>query len=255
MSAFLTLNDVGQQFDGNGQSLIAYEHVNLELDEGEFLCILGPSGCGKTSLLRNIGGFHKPTWGEVLVDGQVVTEPGQHCATVFQSFDQLLVWKTVLGNVVFALMATGKCKSKREARDIAMKYLDMVDLTGFVDYYPHQLSGGMKQRVAIARALALKPRLMLMDEPFAALDADTRTVLQKELVRIWADTGITILFITHSIIESIALSTKLMCMGGQPGGIKLFFDNPVEGERGKTRTPESPGYSECWSMLSKVVRK
>ena len=255
MSAFLELKDLGQRFEANGQQHIPFEHVNLTVDRGEFLCILGSSGCGKTTLLRQIGGFEVPTWGEVLLEGEKVTKPGPHCAMVFQTFDQLLVWKTVLGNVMFPLTVTGKCKKKSNAQERAMHYLEMVGLTKFANYYPHQLSGGMKQRVAIARALAMEPPLMLMDEPFAALDADTRTGLQKELLHIWAKTGITILFVTHSIIESIALSTKLLAMGEHPDSIKIHMANPVEGERGVLRTPESKGYSECWSMLSKAVRK
>ncbi len=255
MSAFLELLNLGQQFVANGQTTVPFKDVNLSLDKGEFLCILGSSGCGKTTLLRNVGGFEKPTWGEVRVDGKLVTAPGLHCAMVFQTFDQLLVWKTVVGNVMFPLLTSKKCKNRQQAREVAMHYLDMVGLTKFADFYPHQLSGGMKQRVAIARALAMEPPLMLMDEPFASLDADTRTALQKELIRIWAATGITILFVTHSIIESIALSTKLLAMGEYPDSVKIFMDNPVEGERGVLKTPESRGYPECWSMLSKAVRK
>ncbi len=253
MSAFLELRDLGQRFAADGHELIPFEHVNLALARGEFLCILGASGCGKTTLLRNIGGFERPTSGQVIVDGQAVTKPGLHCATVFQTFDQLLPWKTVLGNVMFPLLAGKKCKTKPEARDRAKANLSMVGLTPFENYYPHQLSGGMKQRVAIARALSMEPPMMLMDEPFASLDADTRTALQKELIRIWHQTGITILFVTHSIIESIALSTKLLVMGN--GGVQMFIDNPVQGRRGVLRTPQSPGYSECWSMLNEAVRK
>ncbi len=253
MSAFLELLDLGQRFTANNSTLTPFEHVNLELAQGEFLCILGASGCGKTTLLRNVGGFERPTSGQVIVDGQAVTKPGLHCATVFQTFDQLLPWKTVLGNVMFPLLASKKCRSRKEARARAVAQLELVGLTEFVDYYPHQLSGGMKQRVAIARALCMEPRMMLMDEPFASLDADTRTALQKELVRLWALSGITILFVTHSIMESIALSTKLMVMGN--GGVQMLLDNPVQGERGKLRTPESQGYAECWAMLNGAVRK
>lgn len=254
MSAFLELRDLGQRFaSADGGFHIAYEHLNLSLDQGEFLCILGSSGCGKTTLLRNVGGFETPSWGEVLLEGVPITRPGLHCAMVFQTFDQLLTWRTTLQNVVFPLIH-GKHMNKKQAREQARHYLNMVGLSKYENYYPHQLSGGMKQRVAIARALALEPRLMLMDEPFAALDADTRTQLQRELLRIWVETNITILFVTHSIQESISLSTKLMAMGEYPEGVKIFMDNPVEGARGEMRTPESKGSSECWAMLAKAVR-
>lgn len=255
MSAFLELVNLTQEFVTNGQKHTAYKNVSLSLNKGDFLSIIGPSGCGKTTLLRTIGGFLEPTYGSVRIDGKEISEPGKHCAMVFQTFDQLFPWKTVLGNVVYPLMVNGKYKSKREAADHAMKYIEMVGLVNFKDYYPHYLSGGMKQRVAIARALALEPSLILMDEPFASLDADTRTMLQGELKSIWYNSGITVLFVTHSIIEAIALSTKFLAMGEGDTSIKLFGDNPVDGEAGKLRTPESPGYSECWGMLSKIIRR
>lgn len=255
MSAFLEIQSLGQRFMSGTQEHITYKDMNLTLDKGEFLCILGSSGCGKTTLLRTVGGFEKPTWGRVLVNGREITGPGRHCSMVFQTFEQLFPWKTIMGNVLFPLLNGPSPMPRREAVERAGHYLEMVGLTKFADYYPHQLSGGMKQRVAIARALAIESDLMLMDEPFASLDADTRTSLQKELVRIWDQTKITILFVTHSIIESIALGSKLMAMGEYPEGVKLFIDNPVKGERGKLRTPESEGYSECWAMLSRMIRK
>ena len=254
MSAFLEIENLTQEFESNGQRHVAYKNVSLTLDEGEFLSIIGPSGCGKTTLLKTIGGFIKPTSGTVKISGNIITDPGEHCSMVFQTFDQLFPWKTVLGNVVYPLLVSKKLKSRREAVHQAVEYLEMVGLEKFRDYYPHQLSGGMKQRVAIARALSLKPTLMLMDEPFASLDADTRTMLQGELKSIWFNSGITVLFVTHSIMEAIALSTKFLAMGDSDDSIRLFDDNKVGGECGRLRTPESPGYAECWGMLSRIVR-
>lgn len=254
MSKFLEVEGLTQKFVMNGEEHIPYRDVNFSLDKGEFLSIIGSSGCGKTTLLRTIGGFLTPTSGSVKIDGKIIKEPGNHCAMVFQTFEQLFPWKTVLSNVSYPLLVNGRFKSKEEAYDHAMKYIDMVGLAKFYNYYPHNLSGGMKQRVAIARALALEPELILMDEPFASLDADTRTMLQGELKRIWYDTGITVLFVTHSIIEAIALSTKFLAMGDQAKSIKLFEDNPVKESTGKINTPETPGYSETWGKLSKMIR-
>ena len=255
MSAFLEIKNLRKTFESGQAVQTVFSDVSLTLQKGEFLCIVGSSGCGKTTLLRVVGGFEHATSGEVLLEGQRVTEPGPRCAMVFQTFDQLLPWKTVLGNIAYPLMVNRRTANHQEARARAGEYLEMVGLTKFADYYPHKLSGGMKQRVAIARALSMQPELILMDEPFASLDAETRTTLQKELKRIWRESGITVLFVTHSIIESIALSTKLLAMGEYPESVKLFLDNPVEGPRGELKTPESPGYAECWGKLSKAIRK
>jgi NitT/TauT family transport system ATP-binding protein len=254
MSAFLELKGLTKSFDAGQARYEVFSDVSLTLEKGEFLCIVGSSGCGKTTLLRVVGGFERATGGEVLLEGRPVTAPGPRCAMVFQTFDQLLPWKTVEDNIAYPLTAGGQARGRREARARSGEYLEMVGLTQFARYYPHQLSGGMKQRVAIARALAMRPELILMDEPFASLDAESRTTLQKELKRIWRESGITVLFVTHSIIESISLSTKLMAMGQAPS-VKLFMDNPVEGPREALKTPESPGYAECWGMLSKAIRK
>lgn len=254
MNKFLEIEGLTQKFAMNEGEHVAYQDVSLDLAKGEFLAILGPSGCGKTTLLRTIGGFLEPTSGVVKIDGEVIKEPGKHCATVFQTFDQLFPWKTVLGNVIYPLVINGKFKSKKQAEQHAMTYIEMVGLAKFRDYYPHKLSGGMIQRVAIARALALKPSLILMDEPFASLDADTRTNLQGELKRIWHSSGITVLFVTHSIMEAILLSTKFLAMGDGTASVKLFEPNPVKGEPGKLNTPESAGYAETWGRLSKLIR-
>jgi len=255
MSSHLEIRHLSHHFSFNGEITPVFNDISLSLNKGEFLCILGVSGCGKTTLLRRLAGFLKPVEGEIFIDGNLMTNPEKHCAMVFQTFDQLLPWKTVLSNVTYPLLINKNAnRTKTQSREIAQKYLDMVGLSKFLDYYPHQLSGGMKQRVAIARALAMQPSLILMDEPFASLDADTRTALQKILLRIWKQSGVTVLFVTHSIIESIALSTKMMVLGPNAEGIKLFMDNPVKGEPGVPRTPQSPGYPECWSLLSNMIR-
>lgn len=249
---FLQVNGLTQIFDG----FTAYEDISFSLDAGDFLCIIGPSGCGKTTLLRSIGGFITPTRGHVMIKDVQVTSPGSECSMVFQTFDQLFPWKTVRGNVEYPLRINKKAKSKREANQLSQQYIDMVGLTAFTDRYPYQLSGGMKQRVAIARALALGKKTMLMDEPFASLDADSRTFLQSELKRIWKQTGITVLFITHSIIEAISLGTKILVMGKDNQGIQLMMDNPVEEnpQRYGMRSPESKGYAEFWTELNRLIR-
>jgi len=254
MSKFLEIKGLTQRFISNSEEHVAYKDINVSLDKGEFLSILGPSGCGKTTILKTIGGFLDPTSGRVEINGKEILEPGKHCAMVFQTFDQLFPWKTVIDNVVYPLIVNKRFKSTRDAERHALKYLEMVGLTKFKNYYPNNLSGGMKQRVAIARALALEPELILMDEPFASLDADTRTMLQSLLKRIWHDSGITVLFVTHSIMEAIALSTKFMVMGDQEKSIKLFEDNFVKGKPGKLNTPEDFRYSDTWSKLSRIIR-
>jgi len=250
----LQIEHLTQTFTNGPDAHTAYEDVTISLEKGEFLCIIGPSGCGKTTLLRSVGGFQRPTAGRIVVNDRTITEPGTHCAMIFQTFDQLFPWRTVLGNVTYPLLAGKKCSNKAEAEAKAKAHLAMVGLKEYEKYYPYQLSGGMKQRVAIARALALEPELILMDEPFASLDADTRTNLQKELKRIWARSGLTVLFVTHSIIEAIGLSTKLLVLSPERPSVKLFADNPVGGPRDAVKNPESPGYGSCWVMLNDLIR-
>lgn len=255
MSEYLEIRNLSQRFSFNNEETLVFHDVSFTLGKGSFLCILGRSGCGKTTLLRCLAGFLKPSEGDILIEGVPVTNPGRHCAMVFQTFDQLLPWKTVLGNVVYPLLINKLAsQTKEQAIEVAREYLSMVGLSSNLDYYPHQLSGGMKQRVAIARALAMQPSLILMDEPFASLDADTRTLLQRELLQIWKASGATVLFVTHSIIEAIGLSNKMLVMGDNSESIRLFMDNPVEGEPGVLRTPQSPGYPECWTLLSETIR-
>ncbi|MFF9980334.1 ABC transporter ATP-binding protein [Streptomyces erythrochromogenes] len=205
----------------------ALDGIDLEIQSGEFLVVVGPSGCGKSTLLDLLGGLSTPTAGRILLDGKPVTGPGLDRGIVFQQY-ALLPWRTALGNVEFGLEATGVPRRERTSR--AREFLDLVGLTGFEDRHPHQLSGGMRQRVAIARSLAYDPDVLLMDEPFAALDAQTRESLQDELRRIWQRTGKTVVFITHGIEEAVYLGQKVAVMTSRPGRIKEIV--PVSfGER------------------------
>ncbi|MFE5679678.1 ABC transporter ATP-binding protein [Streptomyces erythrochromogenes] len=215
----------------------ALDGIDLEIRSGEFLVVVGPSGCGKSTLLDLLGGLSAPTAGRILLDGKPVTGPGLDRGIVFQQY-ALLPWRTALGNVEFGLEATGVPRRERKAR--AREFLDLVGLTGFEDRHPHQLSGGMRQRVAIARSLAYDPDVLLMDEPFAALDAQTRESLQDELRRIWQRTGKTVVFITHGIEEAVYLGQKVAVMTSRPGRIKEIV--PVAfGERPGTGTGTGTG--------------
>ncbi len=204
--------------------LLALGGVNLSINKGEFVSIVGPSGCGKSTFLDLVGGLSKPNDGTIYIDGRSVNGPGLDRGIVFQQY-ALFPWRTALGNVEFGLESQNV--EKKERTDIAQKYLSLVGLTGFETRYPYELSGGMKQRVAIARALAYNPDILLMDEPFGALDAQTREILQRELLRIWEETHKTILFITHSIDEAVFLSDRVAIMTARPGTIKQVIDIPI----------------------------
>ncbi|GJE68734.1 ABC transporter ATP-binding protein [Methylorubrum podarium] len=200
--------------------------VSFDVLPGDRFVLLGPSGCGKSTLLKAVGGYMAPTEGEIRLKGQVVTGPGPDRMMVFQEFDQLLPWKTVKQNVVFALEASGRLTG-RAAEERAMAYIDKVNLTKFVDSYPHMLSGGMKQRVAIARGMAMEPDILLMDEPFAALDALTRRRMQDELLALWDETRFTVLFVTHSIPEAIKIGSRILLLSPHPGEVKAELNSAV----------------------------
>ncbi|HEY7363497.1 MAG TPA: ABC transporter ATP-binding protein [Methylomirabilota bacterium] len=200
--------------------VVALERFDLAVDEGEFVCLLGPSGCGKSTLLNIVAGFVKPTEGRVSLDGTEVTGPGRDRGVVFQDH-ALFPWFRVGQNVEFGLKMVGTSRPERER--IADRYLDLVGLRSFRAAFPKELSGGMKQRVAIARALANDPKILLMDEPFGALDAQTRRLMQDELTKIWAATGKTILFVTHAIEESLLLADRVVVMSARPGRIKAVL--------------------------------
>jgi NitT/TauT family transport system ATP-binding protein len=219
--AKLEARNIGKQFlavQRNETKLIsAIQNVNLTIEDEQFVCFVGPSGCGKTTLLNILAGLDKPTEGEIILNGRPVTETGPDRIMVFQE-NALFPWLKVLDNVEFGLKMAGVQKNKRQER--AMHYLEMMQLTKFADAYTYQLSGGMKQRVAIARALVMDPEVLLMDEPFAALDSQTRDLLLVELQLIWAKTKKTIVFITHNILESVVLGNKVVVFTRRPGTIK-----------------------------------
>ncbi len=197
----------------------ATHRVSFDLHRGDRLVLLGASGCGKSSLLKAIAGFIESREGEIRLDGRAVHGPGPDRIVVFQEFDQLPPWKTVVANVMFPLLAARLC-GRREARERALDALAKVRLTEFADAYPHTLSGGMKQRVAIARALAMRPRVLLMDEPFAALDALTRRRMQEELLALWETLGFTLLFVTHSIEEALVVGNRIVVLSPRPGRVR-----------------------------------
>lgn len=232
----------------NGQ-IVALNGVNLDIMENEFICVVGPSGCGKSTLLNIIAGLEEPTEGAAYIDDKKITSTGVERGVVFQQY-ALFPWLTVLKNVMFGLKLQGK--KNDEAKEIAMKYIKMVQLEEFVNHYPKELSGGMKQRVAIARAYAVNPEVLLMDEPFGALDAQTRTQLQTELLETWEKEQKTCFFITHDVDESIILAQKVVIMSARPGRIKEIVDIGIPYPRTQ-ETKMSPRFLELknhiWSQV------
>mgnify|MGYP001549082478 CR=1 FL=1 len=198
--------------------------VDFKVYRSDRFVMLGPSGCGKSTLLKAVGGYMAPTEGEMRLNDEVIRKPGADRMMVFQEFDQLLPWKTVKQNVTFALTASGKLKGKA-AEEKAMQYIEKVNLTKFADSFPHTLSGGMKQRVAIARGMAMEPKILLMDEPFAALDALTRRKMQEELLQLWDGTHFTVLFVTHSIPEAVLLGNRILLLSPHPGQVKAELNS------------------------------
>jgi NitT/TauT family transport system ATP-binding protein len=217
--SLLAVEGVTLQYQSGRQLVTATDRVTFSVDRADRFVILGPSGCGKSTILKAVAGFLKPAAGRILLNGSPVHAPGPDRIVVFQEFDQLLPWKTVRENVVFALTATGTLP-RSDALGRAKDVLRKVKLTTFADSFPHTLSGGMKQRVAIARAMALEPQILLMDEPFAALDAMTRAGMQEELLQLWEGTKFTMLFVTHSIPEAIRIGTRILLLSAHPGRVK-----------------------------------
>jgi NitT/TauT family transport system ATP-binding protein len=208
-----------------GREVLALDEVSIEITNREFVALLGPSGCGKSTLLYLIGGFLPVETGAVLVDGNPVAGPGPDRGIVFQHF-ALFPWKTVRGNILYGLERQGMPKGEREKR--ALDFIDLVGLRGFEDSYPSQLSGGMRQRTAIARTLAFDPKILLMDEPFGALDAQTRGLMQSELLRIWQRTPKTVIFVTHDVQEAVYLADRVAVMSARPGRIKTIVDTKFD---------------------------
>lgn len=217
MSSLLTIRGLKKEY--NGQSVV--DQVDLDVDEGEFVCIVGPSGCGKTTLLNLVGGFLPKDGGTLLFKGKDVLQPFREGVMVFQEFDQLFPWRTLLHNVEFPLEETVSNKEERKKR--ALAYLSMMKLEGYENHYPNELSGGMKQRGAIARALVTKPKMLLMDEPFGSLDAQTKQALQQVFLEVWKQTGTTVLFVTHDVREALLMADRIVVMNR--GKITRTFEN------------------------------
>ena len=215
----LEVKGVTLQYKTSEHLVTATYRVDFNVFDSERFVLLGPSGCGKSSLLKAVGGYMPPIEGAIKLNGTLVSKPGPDRMMVFQEFDQLLPWKTVLENVMFPLVASGKMNAV-QARAQALHYIDKVNLSKFANNYPHTLSGGMKQRVSIARGMAMEPAILLMDEPFAALDALTRRKMQDELLQLWDDTHFTVLFVTHSIPEAIKIGSRILLLTPHPGQVK-----------------------------------
>jgi len=229
----------------------AVEAISLEIAPGEFVAILGPSGCGKTTLLNMVAGFIPPTRGEILLNGRRIQGPGPDRGVVFQSF-ALFPWKTVLDNVAFGLKMRGVPREERGR--IAREYIALVGLDGFEHRYPHELSGGMQQRVGVARVLANNPELLLMDEPFASVDAQTRMTLQEELTRIWEARHPTILFVTHDVEEAVFLANRVIVLTPRPGRVRESVTVPLPRPRSWQHLIEDPDYKSLVARVLGLVR-
>ncbi|HEX6764495.1 MAG TPA: ABC transporter ATP-binding protein [Polyangiaceae bacterium] len=231
-STVMSVNGLSREFrSGGGKPTVALSEVTFEVRQREFITVIGPSGCGKSTLIRILAGLDYPTGGDARLDGRAIRGPGADRGMVFQSYT-LFPWLSVLGNVMFGLKMKGM--TGRQAQSLAREWLVRVGLGDYAEFYPSQLSGGMKQRVAIARALANEPRILLMDEPFGALDAQTRSSMQAHLLAICAKVDVTVLFITHDLDEAVYLSDRIVVLGANPGRVLEIIDVPVE----RPRSPE-----------------
>lgn len=238
-----------------GGRLLALDNVSLSVDDGEFVTIVGPSGCGKTTFINIVDGLLKPTGGRIVLDGKEVTGPGTDRAMVFQD-PCLLPWRTVFKNVIYGLECRGKAGQAEKER--ALNFIKLVGLAGFEDHFPHELSGGMQQRCNLARALTVDPEILIMDEPFAALDAQTREIMQMELLRIWREARKTVLFITHQINESIYLADRVIIFCSRPGKVKdvVKIDLPRPRGLGVKRSPKFLEYEDyVWNQIEEEVKK
>jgi NitT/TauT family transport system ATP-binding protein len=247
--------DVTYVNNKTGAEVIALENINLDIKDGEFICIVGPSGCGKTTFLNTVVGLLKPSRGEILLDQKKIEGPGNDRAMVFQN-PSLLPWRTVLDNVLYGveLQKQLSADKKQEAKD----FIEMVGLKGYENHYPHELSGGMQQRVNLARALTVNPSLLLLDEPFSALDAQTREFMQGELLRIWSETKKTSLFITHQIDEAVFLADRVFVFGARPGRVVEVIDVNIPRPR-NLHVKRSRGFVDLvdhiWSIIEKESSK
>lgn len=252
----LRLLDVHKEFFSAGRRTVALESIDLELRSGEFLAVVGPSGCGKSSMLQIAAGLLPPDSGEVSLDGSQVTGPPRELVYVFQQYTKsLFPWRSVRRNVEFALEGRPGL-SRKEMHESALHYLALVDLAGFADHYPWQLSGGMQQRVAIARALAAEPRILLMDEPFSALDALTRFDLQNLLLELWSNRGLSILFVTHDVDEAVYLADRVAVLSSRPSRIEQVIDVGLGRPRDPIMSREMPRFLQLQQeLLSKLMKR
>ena len=240
------VEQVDKQYDSKQGTVQALADINFEVSPGEFICLVGPSGCGKTTLFRILAGLEPPTSGEVILNGSTVTKPNTDMGIVFQEY-HLFPWQTVRENVAFGLKKANVPKDERSQR--VQQLIDIVGLEGFEDSYPKELSGGMKQRVALARALAIDPSLLLMDEPFGAVDAQTREMLQDELIDIWRETNKTVLFVTHDVEEAVKLADRVVVMGRNPGSIREI----VEIDLVRPRSRADPEFGEYYERVRDLI--
>jgi len=245
----LEVKGLGKEFETPTGSVTALKDINFKTHKREFVCVIGPSGCGKSTLIRILAGLETPSSGQMLLDGKEVHGPGPDRGMVFQGYT-LFPWLTVKKNVMFGLQMSGHTKETSEEE--ALQWIDLVGLSKFANSYPHQLSGGMKQRVAIARALANQPRILLMDEPFGALDAQTRAKMQAYLMEIWKNIDITVLFITHDLDEAIYLADRILVLKAHPGEVQELIEVPVP----QPRSPEqllSPEFLATKKRLEELI--
>ena len=248
----LTVENLNKKYVSQGSVTSALVDINLRIEEGEFVCLLGPSGCGKSTLLKIIAGLIPATSGRITINGKPVSGPGPERAVVFQDY-ALFPWMTVRDNVEFGLEARRLPAAER--REMSSRLLKVVGLSDFAERFPHQLSGGMKQRVSIARALAVDPSLLLMDEPFGALDAQTRHLLQDELLRIWREYRKTVVFVTHSIEEAIYLSDRIVVMTARPGRVKQIVVVPEARPRDMASVEMNQRQREVRAVLSEEIAR
>lgn len=254
MRTKVEVRDVVKRFrwekKGQHHELLALDGVNLEIAEGEFVSVIGPSGCGKTTLLRTVAGLLDIDGGEICIDGQPIEGPGRERAMVFQSFG-LFPWKNVLENVKLPLVV--RKMDQAEADELAHRFIDKVGLAGFEDAMPYQLSGGMQQRVGLARALVTDPQILLMDEPFGAIDAQTRELMQEELLRLWSDSGKTVMFVTHDLDEAVTLADRVVVLTRGPGRIRTVIDVDLPRPRWDYDVRGAENFAkvrhEIWEML------